>query len=427
MSIILTNSGWLLGSDDKCAIGYAQEQQDIEESKHADSNDDTARLSSTDAELQNAVLTLKVNEKGPLSRVTKDVKPILRLKINENDSFLSVDRSAWESKKLTKAEKVEAAIASLMDRGLDRKTAEKFAERMTDVNRTSPLESLFTKIRISGGMTSQGRNISGSNTKWSSESSEMTCQLNSSSDLHLFQLTELADPGRTLIFRQSGKSLSILLIGFDWSISLRQIQGKKLNAWLITSDHVTRGSGNDFVDFSTKHPDLCRRVLDSLSKSGIDVPPIPNSGKVSDYVVRMIQQRSSLDKLRLDELIEKLDASEFKVRERASKEISESFQQFESGIAGQLATGELSIEARKRLREITKAKTKAKKSDPRVLRCAEVFQLGRSPKYIASLLKNRSPDVQQVLMKHLAEVTEEKFGDNAQAWLEWAETTTEGK
>ena len=395
-------------------IGIAQEPDSDGRAPKTQPSDTQAK------ELQSAVLRLKANESGPLSKVTSSLAPLLRLKIDENRSFLALDRSSWEAKTLTEKERLEAAIDSLMSRGLDRKSAEKFAAKMATTNRSSPLDTLFTKVRVAGRMNSHARSSARTNTKWTCDSQEMTCTLNVSDGIHFFQLTELAKPNRTLIFRRSDKSLSILFIGFDWTVNVRQIDGKEFSATLLTDDYVARGKAADFVSFTKSHPELCQRVMGLLSQAGVDAPPVPSSKSVTEYVIRMIQDRSASDAMLLDKLIAKLNASEFQAREAASETIKNSFKQFEAGIAARIEKDDLSIEAKKRLREISKSQTEANKTDPRIARCAQVFQLADSPQYLVSLLDDQPVDVQKILTDHLEKFTGQDLGNDVDAWNRWA-------
>ncbi len=379
----------------------------------------------TAAENSTSTIELKVAEKGPINKLKKSIAPLLRLKLSDTSDFLTLDRSHWEeAKNQSEKDRHQAMIDSLVDRGLDPAKAKELAARMgtrvlSHISST-PLDALFAKLRADGRMNSSGRSSSRTSTQWTGESAEMTCALNVLDRSCLFQINEIASPNRTLIFRQSDNLTSFMLIGFDWTVVLRQIDGKVFSVTLMTEGDTTYGKSASFVEFTKEHPQLCQRVLDILSTVGVDAPPMPSSPAVTQYVTRIIQERVKSGTTRLDELIKKLDAPEFQTREEASKAITDSFAGFEMGIADRLAKGDLSIEATKRLREISKLQESGAKTDPRIKRCAEVFKLAGSPKYIAGLLAGQSEDVQKTLIQYLTKTTGQKFGNDVKAWENWS-------
>ncbi len=375
----------------------------------------------TAEENSTSAIELKVAEKGPINRLKKSIAPLLRLKLSDKTDFLTLDRSQWESENQSEKDRLQTMIASLVDRGVDPAKAKDLAAKMgrTSSSTNTPLDNMFNKVRADGRMNSSGRSHGRGRTQWTGESAEMTCALNVSGNSCLFQINEIASPNRTLIFRQSDNLTSFMLIGFDWSVVLRQIDGKMLSMTLMTEGDTTYGKSASFVEFTKEHPQLCRRVLDILSTVGVDAPPMPSSPAVNQYVTRIIQERVRSGSTRLDELIKKLDAPEFQSREEASKAITDSFAGFEMGIADRLAKGDLSIEATKRLREISKLQASGAKTDPRIKRCAEVFKLAGSPKYITGLLAGQSEEVQKTLIQYLTKTTGQKFGNDVKAWENW--------
>jgi hypothetical protein len=252
---------------------------------------------------------------------------------------------------------------------------------------------------------------------------DLSCRVSLSGDRFEMRIDELKGPGRTLEVC-STVGTRILLTGTDTLAMLHQTDVGIMGV-LIDGDEVYSGRASDYYALSKENPELHGKLSAIFRHAGVDLPLGVNEPEVKRVALRMLGSMYSSDLTGLSQFIEQLNASEFSVREEASKEIEELFPAFEGAILKELDSDELSIEARNRLEIIVKRKEEAQAGDRRAEDCVKANKLLGSIDYIISLFEIADEQSRQLLVRHLTKTTQQDFGMDVEKWKQWSRDNVE--
>ena len=119
----------------------------------------------------------------------------------------------------------------------------------------------------------------------------------------------------------------------------------------------------------------------------------------------------------LKKLINELDSDSYEIRKKASKKLTDGYEQWASKITKYLTDSSLSPEAQVRLKEIIAGGT-----ENELDKFISEQKLMGSTEYLVSLLSIVGGDDKQLIVEHLEQLTGQSHGDDSAAWEKWLES-----
>ena len=230
---------------------------------------------------------------------------------------------------------------------------------------------------------------------------------------------EFITPPRLLSLNLLENDLDLVVLTPGDGSVLQLSQSAQYGAALqwIDSEGVVALFGSSLVELASDNEEVFDRLGSWLTRIGLKLPPLSVMRLTQDIGLRCMQlERGNWDHVK--ERFAALDAPTFQSREQATRELAESFSEWETAIILALTKEEIYGETRTRLTRILE-----EQASPSVKVVANNMirdELFSDAKFLLTLATIAADDLDRAfLVRRLSEVTGQMFGDDLPAWSEW--------
>ena len=370
---------------------------------------------------------------GELEDVSGRMEKLLKLKWDGKNITLARKWDEKKEKPKDKEEELKQVVEELVDRGIPKAQAEEFARQMMERGRRglrgigrfgldadqSPVEKAFFRVPNALGGRSQGSSGDGARRRLSFSDSKISGNAVLSNDDVRFSFEENTDAERSFELRDNGDgAVNFSFTHGELFVRLRQGENGKTQLIWINQDQANVYVGETFTQFIQKNPQVTKHALFPLfDRLGIEMPIDKSDPRVVAGIVDKIKQEKMGDDEALKKLINELDSDSYEIRKKASKKLTDGYEQWASKITKYLTDSSLSPEAQVRLKEIIAGGT-----ENELDKFISEQKLMDSTEYLVSLLSIVGGDDKQLIVEHLEQLTGQSHGDDSAAWEKWLES-----
>jgi hypothetical protein len=370
-----------------------------------------------------------LGDDGPLVEHAGHLSRLLGLRVEAKTGRLLLDRDAWK----------EAAKASLKAEGGGAAAVQNIrigggGQAQIRMNMgglmvggdgaLSPADAIFEAIRQEVGGAAVSRQRMGSWAASTFGGGRICGSLRTSGDLVEAAFTETAGPGRTIEVLDDPDGPCRLTLSAPGGDLVLVNQGRQGRCVVVTvaGDEATARAAASFAAYRQAHPAEADAVLAALAKVGASPPLTPDSPPVREAVLKALRGLTGKTAPTFQQFLKDLDDADYRVRERATVDLTRRFGEFEAQVRAAQEDAALSAEVKNRLDRVVRQSRSA--LDPRL---APWMRLTQDVPYLIGLLDASAGEDRAAVAAQLGKLTGQSLGDDPAAWRKWHGTARPGK
>ena len=311
-------------------------------------------------------------------------------------------------------DQTEQLFEKLKARGFDDKIAGNLARRrMSFGYDTHPLAGIFTQLRGTSG--SAGRSVVRDRLRMNFKDREMLGEMVIAADDIKISLTETVGSQRTIEMQDNTDgSFSLTYLDGSVSLNLNQLKEGAIVVERTIDNNTETFSAQSFADLQEQHFEFVKNwLVPTLEHVGFVMPTSKEDSLVKRAVLAKIASIQHRTPGQFQRLLDELESSSFHTREKASLKIKQQFDLWSDLVTQSLSTRQFSPEAYHRLKLIVENSVDQNPIEEMIFE----QELLTSKEYLVTLFEIATRDEQQVLIRHLQQLTGETF-NSPEAWLD---------
>jgi hypothetical protein len=285
-------------------------------------------------------------------------------------------------------------------------------------NNATGIDKVFQEIESAAGSNSARSSMGGDSHSSSFSGGKITGRLEVRGEAISVSLREEAAPNRTLELSDDGAG-AWRILATDPSgdlVLLNQTPKGAVSVAAVLGGKPVAASGASYLDFYRQNRDLADgRILPVLRHLGADLKVSRQTPAVRAAARSRLTPLSEADTQHAAQLLKDLDNDSFEVREKATKELNDNYDRFQSLIEAKAKAPGLTPEVTDRLRKTAAAHPDAGAANQVI----DALNLLDDPGFLAELFEGASDAQKAALAARLERLTGQKLGTDAAAWQNW--------